>query len=75
MATPSDREVGYQQEPEDHRMSEPLDMDEDGVAETIIAQDAAGAENVIGGGEFPDPNTPAQAPAPGAMTTDDEHDG
>lgn len=71
MATPSDREVGYQQEPDDHRMSEPLDVDEDGVAETIIAQDAVGAENVLGGGEFPDPDAPAQAPAPGAMTIDD----
>ena len=42
--TPSEREVGYQQEPDDHRESVPLDMDEDGVAETVIAQDAAGAE-------------------------------
>ncbi|MBA2281544.1 MAG: hypothetical protein H0W25_09975 [Acidimicrobiia bacterium] len=66
MATPNEREVGYQQEPDDHRMSEPLDMDEDGVAETVIAQDAAGADAVMGGGEFPDPNAPPQAPAPGA---------
>ena len=66
MATPTEREVGYQQEPDDHRMSEPLDMDEDGEAETIIAQEPVGAERVLGGGEFPDPDTPPQAPAPGA---------
>jgi hypothetical protein len=66
MATPSKREVGYQQEPDDHRMSEPLDLDADGEAEAVIAQDAVGAANVLGGGEFPDPETPPQPPAPGA---------
>ena len=66
MATPSERKVGYEQEPDDHRMSEPLDMDADGTAETVIAQDAAGADNVRGGGEFPDKDRPPEAPAPGA---------
>jgi hypothetical protein len=74
VATPTERTIGYEQEPDDHRVSEPLDMDEDGVAETTIAQDAVGAENVLGGGEFPDPDTPPQAPAPGAVHRDVEND-
>lgn len=66
MATPSERKVGYEQEPDDHRMSEPLDMDADGEAETVIAQDASGVEAVRGGGEFPDKRRKPEAPAPGA---------
>jgi hypothetical protein len=66
MATPSEREVGYQQEPDDHRMSEPLDTDEDGVAEEVIVQDAVGAANVEGGGEYPDKDRPPEPPAPGS---------
>jgi hypothetical protein len=66
MATPSKRDVGYQQEPDDHRMSEPLDTDADGVADTVIAQDAVGAENVRGGGEYPDPDREPEPPAPGS---------
>lgn len=67
MATPSEREAGYQQEPDDHRRSEPLDVDGDGTAETVIEQQPVGAENVLGGGEFPDPDTPPTPPAPGAV--------
>jgi hypothetical protein len=29
-------------------------------------QNAAGKDNIEGGGEFPDPRTPAKPPAPGA---------
>lgn len=72
MATPTERDVSYIQEPDDHRMSEPLDVDQDGIDETVIAQDAVGAENVLGGGEFPDPHTPARAPAPGSVEQDEE---
>lgn len=44
--------------------SEPLE-DEDG--ETyVIQQQNVGPGNQLGGGEFPDPDTPAQSPAPGA---------
>jgi hypothetical protein len=43
MTKPSQREVGPIQEPDDHRMSADLDMDEDGVAETVIAQDPRSA--------------------------------
>lgn len=67
MATPTERTVGYQQEPDDHRMSEPLDRDADGEAEEVIAQDAVGAENVEGGGEFPDRDRPPEPPAPGSV--------
>ena len=66
MATPSERQVGYEQEPDDHRMSEPLDMDADGDAETVIGQDASGVEAVRGGGEFPDQHRRPEPPAPGA---------
>jgi hypothetical protein len=66
MATPSEREPGYQQEPDDHRSSEPLDLDADGDDETVIDQDAVGADNVLGGGEFPDRDTPPRPPAPGS---------
>lgn len=65
MATPSEREVGYEQEPDDHRTSEPLDLDADGEAESVVSQDAGGAGVVLGGGEFPDPDRPAEPPAPG----------
>jgi hypothetical protein len=54
----------YQAEPDDHVYTEPLE-DEDG-NEYRIGQQAVGAERVIGGGEFPDPNTPARSPAPGS---------
>lgn len=70
MATPSERDVGYQQEPDDHRMSEPLDLDGDGDDETVIAQDAVGKDNVLGGGEFPDPDTPPSEAAPGSVDDD-----
>ena len=66
MATPSERKVGYEQEPDDHRTSEPLDLDGDGEAESVISQDAQGADVVRGGGEFPDPRRPPEPPAPGA---------
>lgn len=46
------------------RCSEPLE-DEEG-EERVICQDATGADTVEGGGEFPDPDTPPQAPAPGS---------
>ena len=39
MTTPTPREPGYQQEPDDHRMSEPLDLDGDGEDDTVIAQE------------------------------------
>ena len=32
----------------------------------IQQQNAAGRENIQGGGEWPDPDTPPQPPAPGA---------
>jgi hypothetical protein len=46
------------------RCSEPVDT---GDGEVVICQDAQGSENVIGGGEFPDPDAPPQAPAPGSV--------
>jgi hypothetical protein len=32
----------------------------------IVEQQAVGADNVKGGGEWPDPDAPAEAPAPGS---------
>ncbi len=43
--------------------------DEDG-NEYVIAQQNLGVEGSIGGGEFPDADTPPRGPAPGA-----QHDG
>lgn len=54
----------HQAEPDDHVCTEPLE-DEDGDTYRIC-QEAVGADRVVGGGEFPDPSTPAQAPAPGS---------
>src|SRR5690349_10052241 len=53
-------------EPDDARMytSEPLEA-EDG-SEYVIRQQNVGPGNELGGGEWPDPDTPAQSPAPGA---------
>jgi hypothetical protein len=61
MPTVNDR---YQAEPDDHVCSEPLE-DEDG-ATYRICQEPVGAERVVGGGEFPDPDTPPRSPAPGS---------
>ncbi len=47
----------------------PLDTD-DGVQ--VPAQQTVGADAVAGGGEWPDPNAPAQAPAPGAVEEPDD---
>ena len=59
------------QEPEpDERMytSEPLEG-EDG-REYVIRQQNVGPGNELGGGEWPDPDTPPRAPAPGAAGPD-----
>jgi hypothetical protein len=47
-----------------NRCSEPLE--DDAGEPYVICQENVGAEQVIGGGEFPDPNTPPTPPAPGA---------
>jgi hypothetical protein len=46
------------------RCSEPVDT---GDGEVVICQDAQGSDTVVGGGEFPDPGAPPQAPAPGSV--------
>ena len=61
MPTPEDP---YQAEPDDHVCTEPLE-DEDGNT-YCVCQQPVGSERVVGGGEFPDPNTPPRAPAPGS---------
>ena len=66
---------GYEQEGVDHRSSVPLDLDGDGDAESVIAQDAVGAENVLGGGEFPDRDTPPKPPAKGYRPPADNDEG
>jgi hypothetical protein len=43
--------------------SEPIETDQGTI---VIQQQATGADNVEGGGEFPDPHTRPQRPAPGA---------
>ena len=65
---------GYEQEGADHRSSVPLDLDGDGDEETVIAQDAVGADNVMGGGEFPDRDTPPKPPAKGYRSTEADAD-
>lgn len=49
-----------EQEPDDHMCSEPVG--DDGV---VICQTAAGKDNVIGGGEFPDKDREPDLAAPG----------
>jgi len=70
MRTADDR---YRAEPDDHQCTEPLE-DEDGRTYRIC-QEPVGAEQVIGGGEFPDPSTPPQPPAPGSAEAKDDADG
>jgi hypothetical protein len=41
----------------------PLDLDEGD--DVVIGQMPVGAEQVLGSGEFPDPDAPPQDPAPG----------
>ena len=58
MATPT-HQPG-EQEPDDHMCSEPVG--DDG---TVVCQTAVGADNVIGGGEFPDKDRAPDDAAPG----------
>jgi hypothetical protein len=58
MATPTYRPG--EQEPDDHRCSEPVG--DDG---RVVCQDAAGEDNVVGGGEFPDKEREPDPAAPG----------
>jgi hypothetical protein len=60
-----DREDAPDDEP-DARLysSEPLEA-EDGT-EYVIRQQNVGRESELGGGEWPDPHTPPQSPAPGS---------
>ena len=53
--------------PSDEKLytSEPLE-DEDGNEYVIQQQNMAGRDNIEGGGEWPDPDTPPRPPAPGA---------
>jgi hypothetical protein len=66
---PQDEIDGLQTSPPDHDdiepsvKSEPVE-DEDG-NEVIIAQQNMGTQGSVGGGEFPDPNTPPSDGAPG----------
>ena len=51
---------------DDRGRTVPLPDDEDGDdGETVIEQEATGAETVEGGGEFPSPSTPPTGPSPG----------
>jgi hypothetical protein len=52
--------------PSDEKMytSEPLETDEGTVR---IQQQNVGRDNMRGGGEWPDPDTPAEPPAPGSQ--------
>jgi len=43
--------------------SEPIETDEGTV---VVQQQNVGRENMQGGGEWPDPETPPRRPAPGA---------
>ncbi|MDQ3947436.1 MAG: hypothetical protein M3357_20220 [Actinomycetota bacterium] len=47
---------------------EPLETEE---GTRVPRQQAAGQDAVEGGGEFPDPSTPPQLPAPGAAEDED----
>jgi hypothetical protein len=62
----------YRAEPDDHQCTEPLE-DEDGRTYRIC-QEPVGAEQVVGGGEFPDPSTPPRSPAPGIASDTDGRD-
>lgn len=60
------------QEPVDESTrSEPLDLDEG--PDVVIAQQNTGPGNELGGGEFPDPDTPPTDAAPGEDAEGAEH--
>ena len=62
-----EREVASAEEPDPEAplySTVPLE-DEDG-NEYVVQQQNVGRENMEGGGEWPDPDTPPRAPAPGA---------
>ena len=66
------RNVGKATRPDPSVVGEPLET-EDGIR--IPAQQNVGAGVEEGGGEWPDPTTPPQLPAPGAADdADDAHE-
>ena len=50
---------------DDETVSSGVLRDEQGEP-VVVEQQAVGADNVKGGGEWPDPDAPAEAPAPGS---------
>ncbi len=50
---------------------EPLETEE---GTRVPRQQSAGGDAIEGGGEYPDPDTPAQLPAPGAAEGGDDED-
>jgi hypothetical protein len=61
------REPDTSREPSDEKMytAEPLETSHG--TRRPQQQNAAGKDNIEGGGEWPDPGTPPQEPAPGAV--------
>jgi hypothetical protein len=64
-AVPGDQPQPSNQPIEEQVRSVPLDHDEG--PDRVVPQENAGAGNVEGGGEWPDPDAPAQGPAPGTV--------
>jgi hypothetical protein len=62
---PGQDEGENEEDASDERMYSTVPLEtEDGVV--VIRQQNVGKDNEIGGGEWPDPDTPPQRPAPGA---------
>lgn len=63
--TPRAPEERDEESPSDERLYSTVPLEtEDG--EVVIQQQNVGVDNMEGGGEWPDPDTPPRAPAPGA---------
>lgn len=77
---PTNEEIEEARPEDDERLytGEPLETEEGEVDQP--AQQPVGRERLRGGGEWPDPHAPAQAPAPGAVDEvppspgDEEHE-
>jgi hypothetical protein len=62
---PTDSGHDDRDDPEEKLYSTVPLEDEDG-STYVIRQQAVGKDNEVGGGEWPDPDTPPRAPAPGS---------
>ena len=73
-APPAPDEDDTDQEDPEASLYSTVPLEDDEGHEYVIQQQNVGKDNMEGGGEWPDPDTPPKPPAPGAVpVSEDEH--